>query len=104
MSVHASRAASLYRAASANPRSAADAQFLSDEAVRQCKILAAFELADPGNSLLAPLLGNVRTAATLASEIVLHPKGGLRDGMLLRAQSPPSKADAGGMVWDGKYM
>ena len=30
--------------------------------------------------------------------------GGLCDGMLLRAQSPPSKADAGGMVWDGKYM
>ena len=72
--MHASRAASLYRAASANPRSAADAQFLSDEAVRQCKILAAFELADAGTSLLAPLLGNVRTAATLASELVPSPQ------------------------------
>ena len=74
--VHASRTSSLYRAATANPRSAAEwAQFLSDEAIRQCEILTAFERAYSGTGLLAPFLGNVRTAATLASELVPPPQG-----------------------------
>ena len=74
--VHKSRAATRYRTAGADLRAADEwRRFLADEAARQCEILVAFERADAGTGLLSSFLGNVRTAASLAAELVPPPQG-----------------------------